>query len=301
MKTIALIALLFVISAPAFAQLPSEGFEEWEAGERGEIPVGWTASSDGIKKVESAVSGSYAVSLWSYYEKACGSIVTGKFSLIRLPFPYTLKYFGVPIDFIPAALTGYYKYVPGKTIPIADVQDSACVYVLLKRYDPEINDVDTVSFVKRLLPPSEEWIPFSIDIPLLLPGVQPDSIVVGFYSSNPDSATICAGGACSYFSVDDVALTSTSGVPYDLRSLLPPVSVLPNPVIDGEATLRFEAVAGETYRMRVHDASGSLAFEREVIGSEADLSELDLPSGAYFVSIVDAANAPIAAGRFVVD
>lgn len=301
MKMPARITVLLLFPAIMYAQELNGEFEDWvvvDTSRGTEMPVGWMGSGFGVGKSNTAHTGEHALSVWNWYSYALGYIMTGG----KGPLAWDLTHAGVPIDFTPTRLTGYYRYELGQRYSWSGEEDSAAVYVLLKRYNAKLKVTDTISRVMHLLPPSAEWIPFSINLPLSLPA-QPDSVVVAFYSSNPENGATCGpdSSTCCYLSVDDVALTSTSGVPYALSPFLAPVSVVPNPVTAGAAVLRFEAIDGERYRVTVSDITGRLVLERDVVGSQVDLSGLDLPSGSYCVSVVDRTRASVAAGRFIVE
>lgn len=294
MKMLALVALaLFPLCAAA--QTMREGFEEWKDRDGAVAgPVGWSGVIFGLGREDSAYSGNYAASVWNWYGDVVGYIITGDESHAVNRFDRA----GIPIDFVPTRLTGYYKYELGDN---RRTDDSAAVYVMLKRYDVEQERMDTIAYVTHLLPPSETWTPFTVELPLRIAGVQPDSVVIAFYSSNPKRSARCAGATCCYFSIDEISLTSTSGVSYNLHGGPVPMQVSPNPVVNASARLTFEGEEGTSYGLKIYDVSGGLVLEREVIGSEVELSNLDLRSGSYYVSIADRNHAPVAGGRFVVE
>lgn len=300
MKFFALFACLLCVPAFLSAQLIEEEFEEWTQENTAEVPVGWTSSNFGSGRTSDAFSGGSAASVWNWYSYALGTLSIGETS----PLWFDLNHAGIPINSIPSKLTGYYKYELGQNQGnFQENVDSAAVYVLLKRYNPQQpGSVDTISFVTHLFPPSDSWQPFEVDLPLQTVDVEPDSIAIVFFSSNPNNIARCGPDSmnCSYLSVDQLALVATSGVPLSLREFTAPVQVLPNPVQES-ARLEFAGDAGQKYQIKIHGMSGSLVAEWEVVGAQVDFSNLRIPSGAYHVSILDAQNIPVAAGRFVVE
>lgn len=300
MKTIPLVALLFAIPLASFAQLTNEGFEDWRMENGTERPNGWTGSSFGSGKNSSAHSGRYAVAVWNWYFGALGSVTSGEFDLYNFGFNDA----GVPLDVYPAKLTGYYRYELGDNAMVEETAfDSAAVHVTLLRYNAATGEADTIADVTRLLPPAEDWVAFEVDLPSRMPGVLPDTAVITFYSSNPANPAFCGSesGTCCFLSIDDVELVRASGVRHPLKDGISPTRVVPNPVVNGSARLSFNGESGRTYTVKIHDAAGELVLEREVIGSEVDLTDLDLPTGSYLATVIDDAGVPAAAGRFVVE
>lgn len=298
MKQLTLFAFLLLLPVCAAAQLTNEGFEEWKVEGGQEQPAGWTGSSAGVGRDAAPYSGSNAVSVWNWYFYGLGYVAIGD----KAPLSFDLKHSGVPIDFVPTTLTGYYKYELGQNSMVGEKIDSAAAYVMVKRYNPELQDVDTIAFAVGLLPPSHEWVPFSVELPVRLPGVQPDSVVVVFYSSNPENGAFCGpdSNVCCYLSVDDISLNTTSGVRYNLDRLLSPARVVPNPVYRA-ARIEFPGQEGEAYRIRAFDAAGTEVYTAEFTGPLHTLAGRALSPGVYYFSITDAENRPRATGEFVVE
>lgn len=298
MKLYTLLALLLIAPSFASAQIINEGFEEWKVKNGKALPVGWTLSIFGAGRDSSAYSGRYAVLLWNWYSGALGTATVGEFD----EFNTGLQNAGIPINTLPVKLTGYYKYELGRNSVDGEKQDSAAIYVMVKRYNTATQKVDTLTVATRLLPPSSQWIPFELALPSTMPGVQPDTAVIIFYSSNPDRPAFCVSenGKCCYLSVDNVSLVGTSGVPYRLANLRAPARVLPNPVVNGAGMLQFDGRPGTRYHLNIYDAAGRLVGQQSVVGSQVALSALHLGSGAYYASIVDDSGMPVGEGQFVV-
>lgn len=284
MRTTLLLALLLAIPSALRAQMPNNGFEEWDVDGAFRMPVGWSGTRYGIGQDSSAYSGNYAVSVWTWYNYATGTVGTA-----------------IPFDFVPERLTGFYKFVQD------GAPDSARATVMIRftKYDSVTGRSEEVASVKTFLPPRDEWGAFEIDIPPLDSGVVPDSISISFHSTDPyrTSRVSCYLGTneCCYLSIDDVTFETTSGVSRAIEFLRSPVRIVPNPVTTTSALLQFSGEPGKRYRVKVHDVSGRPVLERDVIGSEADLTGLQLPSGTYHVSVLDEGNVPVATGRFVLE
>lgn len=299
-KLIWVVAILLSAHAVSQAQDFEDGFEQWKPNDAGaEMPLGWSGSNFGTGKVTGAYEGEYAASVWNWYSYVLGILSIGE----KAPLPLELNHAGVPIDFIPTRLTGFYRYTQGYNNYDGPQEDSAVVYILLKRYNGEAQGgIDTVGFAAHFFPENESWQPFSIDIPRGTPGLIPDSIAIVFYSSNPDDIARCGPDSmdCSYLSVDALKLVAASGVTRNVQSLAAPLTVVPNPVV-ADASFRFEGTPGESYSLRIYDGVGRLALERRFTGSHPDLNGTELPAGTYHVSITDENFVQVASGGFVVE
>lgn len=289
------ILVLLVIPSVMVAQEIEESFEEWVQENLVEVPIGWSGTAFGSGKSSDAYSGEYSASIWNWYSYALGVLSIGEYT----PTYLELNRAGIPVDFVPTRLTGYYRYTLGAN---QGKEDSAAVHIMLKRYDEVTGVADTLGFVMHQLPPSDSWQRFEIDIPLRASNVAPDSVAIVFFSSNPHNIARCNEDSsnCCYFSVDDLALVTTSGVQRSLNSFVAPVQVAPNPIRES-ARLRFPGEEGEQYRVLVYSIAGELVAERTVRTLRMDLSSLNLVSGAYQVLVQDLNDQPIASGRFVVD
>lgn len=296
-RSCSLALMLIAAVGTAHGQSLNGGFEDWELNSRDgvEIPVGWTNSAYGlVGRLEESHSGNYALKVWNWYCSTLGCFALGT----EAPSEDGLRYVGVPLAIRPNRLTGYYRYDIEQG-PFEKIEnDSAAVCILLKRYDHSRGDIDTLSYSMTLLPSVSEWTEFSITLPERIPGAVPDSIALAFYTGNPLSSA--HNGVCSFLELDDVSLSTVSGVlplmPARRRSL----EVIPNPVV-GDASLRFDGAAGTAYLMRIYDAAGRLAMERKFVGPDPHLTSLGLPAGTYHVSILDDATSQIASGGFVVE
>ncbi len=281
------------------AQELRDGFENWEERAGGEIPVGWTGTGFGSGRASEAYEGSAAASVWNWYAYAVGTLSLGEGE----PQVFDLNHAGVPINFIPTHLVGYYRYEQGGNKGRGENSvDSGHVYILLKAWNPEKNDIDTIGFTTYRFPENREWQRFSIDLEISNPWIMPDSIAVIFYSSDPWSPGFCGPDTmnCCYLSIDNLALVATSGVSYSIDHLPNPARVSPNPARES-ALIEFDGQESRSYRIRLFDQGGRNVHTGEFIGTSYSLSTADLPRGVYSFSVSSTSDTPVAGGRVVVE
>lgn len=279
MKKWILSAVAIVAAATAaVAQIPQESFEKWDSVETVELPPGWYGGQFGSGKVESAHSGRYAASVWNWYYYAKGYLITGP----RGTWFVDLAAAGVPIDYKPTKLTGYYRYDLGRN---QRKNDSAVAYVMLKRYNPETGKRDTIGFAKKLLGPAAAYTPFTVDIRDYAPGILPDSITLAFVSSDSGFCEGESDGNCCYLSIDDIQLSLSSGVSYDARPLFDAARVYPTP-LRSSGRIEWSARAGTSYTLRLYSVSGALVRTVDgLTGGSARIDRAGLPSGEYLFEI----------------
>lgn len=297
MKMIRTALLLFLAPILLHAQEIQGGFEQWDSVDDGMVsvkPRGWSfEASFGAGRESSAHSGSWGARIWNWYNEVPGKMILGDKS--PSGWGNVTAGGGLPISSVPQRLTGVYKFVPGE---LEFGEDSALVAVLLKRYNPELGLPDTLSYVQMKLGPSDTWRPFELTIPAPVSKVMPDSIEIGFASSRN---TFCRDGYCCYLSLDDIALVSAAGVPYQMESgRLVTAVVTPNPMREA-AVITFDGEPGRHYTVDVVDESGCRAMAIEAIGNRAALRRVDLPAGTYMFVVRDAVGVTVARGRFVVE
>jgi hypothetical protein len=292
MKWILTALTLFAAATASWGQVPSEDFEVWSQSAGAEAPPGWSPSVLGAGKTDSAHGGRYAASLWVWYAEVSGYMVTGGAHVS----PYMLEDGGVPIDFKPSALTGYYRFEPGETLR---KNDSAVVYVMLKRFNGETGRRDTIGYAMKLLGPSATYIPFTVDIRDYGTDMAPDSIVIALVAAD-NSLCTSSNGLCCYFSVDDLRLLAPSGVSYDASALFATdAGIAPNP-LGSTGAITWNARPGTAYTLRVFSLSGALVRSVDgLAGGTASIDRAGLPAGEYLFQIHDAAGALAGRGRFI--
>ncbi|MGE3799594.1 MAG: T9SS type A sorting domain-containing protein [Candidatus Kapaibacterium sp.] len=301
MKGLQLLLLCLFLTVPELtsAQELLEKFEEWTERNGTEMPVGWSGMPFGSGRAADAHQGTSAASVWNWYAYAVGVLAIGEES----PLWFDLKYSGVPINFTPSKFIGYYRYQPGHNKGRGEESaDSGIVYILLKSWNEEKGDIDTISFTSHQFPENNTWEQFEIDIPLSNPWVMPDSIAIVFYSSHPERTGFCGPDTmnCCYLSVDDLALVATSGVPYSLDDLITSARVVPNPVRQS-STIEFDGTEGLSYHLRLFDAMGREVYSAEAKTTSFEISRVGLPSGSYYFTVTDGSNLSVTRGAFIVE
>jgi hypothetical protein len=293
MKSILVALVLMAAATTAWGQIPTEDFEEWDSTAGGlQVPVGWTSQAFGEGRVETAHSGRYAASVWNWYGEVAGYLISGAAG----SNPDQLDHAGVPIDYRPSKLTGYYMYVPGETMK---GNDSAIVYVLVKHFDSFSGRRDTIGYARKLLGPAATYTPFTVDIRDYPSELSTDSIVIAFVSSN-NSICTSSNSMCCYFSVDDITLTTPSGVSYPASSLFAASAcIAPNPLRStGEVT--WNARPGAIYNLRVYTLAGALVRSfGGLTGGRSTIDRSGLASGEYLFEIRDAAGAISGRGQLI--
>ncbi len=281
-KMLFLSASLLAVSLCA-QTLPNPGFEDvtFDSITSGYTVEGWTLDGFGASVTSSAHSGSHALEVWNWYWYSpgfarTGNIVGGMFSLEYMQG-------GAPISGTPSRLEGHYKYDTTNAYRASVGPDSAMVVVGLKRWNAGLGKTDTVALHSLMLPSTgvpAEWWPFSMDIPLLMPGVSPDSIVVTFRSSVSGFCSASSPGTCLYLAVDDLSLVTTG---IDGREMKQPLLIYPNPTSDN-SQLRMEGQLPQD-RVEVRDLLGRLLLSQRA-DQPIEARQHSLDAGVYLVSLV---------------
>lgn len=290
-----LLIILCAFCIDAFAQLPNASFENWTSNASYTVPVGWSSSGYGADSTSDASSGSKALVVWTWYTYAIGYAYNGQsagsFDFHKAGSPFTLK---------ATSLTGMYKF----DTAYVESKDSAVVMVLLKKYNTSLQKVDTVGFALKKLPASNNYIPFTVNISDMMPGINPDSVVVVLSSQkrlfdfgNAQNTCDINHNDCAYFYIDDLALNTTSGV-VDIMDLFSS-SVFPNPSND-KITFNYSSSKNSaTDKLSIYDNVGRPCYSNSI--SPGNVLQLDLFSrGSYYYIITTDDAIPIAKGKFVV-
>lgn len=252
MRTLLLLAL--PLATPALAQLPNGGFEETVTTPQ-EVtwPLNWTLGLEfGAGLVGDAHSGNYALSVWNWYWYAEGKAANGT--------GWVSGTEGTPVSGHPTQLTGWYKREQGQLEP--GEENDAIVNVLLTRWDPVAHARDTVAMGTRLFGEQAVWTPFTVEIGYLS-AEAPDTVVVLLHSCGNCMCSVeNQDGNCAYFTVDDLALSFTTGVSEALRPA-PAVQLL----AQADGTVRVDVAEGTPLPMhlQVFDARGRAVAEVPVL------------------------------------
>ena len=220
-------------------------------------------------------SGNYSMLCHNWYSYAEGQCVNGN---VQTPNFQWLKDGGTPFVQKPAYIEGYYKYDTTNTV---SNNDSAVVEVYFKKYNNSLQTYDTVAFGIKHLPATDSaqgFINFQVNIIDLIPGTNPDSIVIRLSSS---SNGMCdASMECLYFYVDDLI----AGFPLGIKSPIftNNASIWPNPV---ENNLNILLNQNNNAITTVMDMNGKKILSK-TIGSEHKLDLSCLKPGKYLINLM---------------
>lgn len=287
-RTSAYLLIMLCIGISANAQLPNASFESWQQ-ESGQVskyrnPVGWSSANsfsslsvqNSVVATDDAAAGDTAVFMETLpigfgNVPYAGWIINGTPPIDTLNGGVDVFDGGTPINYKPVRLIGQYKY--SRT----DQFDSAEVVVFLKIWNG--TKTDTVGRLTAHLGPTTNWTPFDLPITDLMPGIFPDTIVVGFFSS---FQSLPKEGGDLW--IDDLSLDSTVNR-QNLIKNQPEAQIFPNPAT-GSATIRL--LGRETAKsIEIHNQQGQILFKKRPSAGQKEL-EIDLkqlPDGLYFIRI----------------
>src|SRR5688572_29488216 len=181
MKTLILSCCLLICAISAEAQfIPNSDFEFWTETAQDTLPQDWATSGFGAGRTRDAAHGEYAATIWNWYSYAKGRIGLGKKDMLE----YDLIHNGVPLPLQGKGtftLSGEYKYVLGENGGQGETDDSAVVFVMLKKFNYQTGQPDTAGFAIKKLGPTSSYQLFSIPIYVSRDSV--DSLSALFYSS----------------------------------------------------------------------------------------------------------------------
>lgn len=264
-----------------FAQIPNPDFENWTFAVNDTIPENWSTSGFGAGRSASSVSGNYSAYVWNWYYYGPGWIVNGDVSNGGFT-KFSTHVGGTPLSEKPTKLHGYYFYILDDNGPNAD---SAFVNVIAKKYNTSLGQPDTVALGRLHLPPSTSWLPFTVDIADLAPGIDPDSIVISFWSCL-DNNCFCDGmgdGNCLFFYVDNISLELPTGI-LPINDLFGKFSVFPS-VISESAVVQVPKSDANSVALSLYNPLGECVRKISVTaGSKFNFSRDGLTPGIYFLN-----------------
>lgn len=269
------------------AQLFNGGMENYVFTTTDTLPDGWTVDSGWstvIGKSSNAYSGNYSFAINTWYSYAPGILMNGMLPSSSSIFFDWIKA-GMPTSGKSAQLKGFYMYTDTVW------GDSAVVKVALKKWNQSLSKPDTVAFGIKKLPFASAWTQFTVDLTDLMPGINPDSVVVYFmtYDYLAGTQPICAGNECRYLYIDELSLEGTLGVKEEVSA--PMFSC-----VYAEKTLKVKNNIGKESVLQIFAADGKLVVSRNIAVGETELNMQQLETGLYFVSF---AGHPGNAFRFV--
>ncbi len=280
----------FGSAVKSFAQtsLPNPGFEQWDSSGN-PPPFDWHQPSDwsstnpvtefnsaGITKSVGAHAGSFAVQIKSqniFGTQRAGGLVCGHAKTQTFP-DYTILPItgGEPVGSKTKKVRGYYKF---STITSGD---SAYVIAINKKWNSGLNQPDTIGLGILKLPPASSYTLFELSIADWDSLVAPDSIVVAFFSSNPDTAL--EGGILL---VDDVELDFSNAI-QTVNDGSSSINIFPNPS-SGVFNIRFNE-KNNFVQMNIYSALGKLIFTQNISGQNAFQFDLkNFPEDMYWFEL----------------
>ena len=274
--------LAFTFSLSSFlmqAQIPNAGFEDWTFPNNDTVPEGWSSSGFGAGRSSAVQSGSYAAYVWNWYYYAKGWIANGQAGPGFSTFDASSG--GTPINEKPLRLHGYYFYVRGDN---GSFDDSAFVNIVVKKFNNTLQKPDTVALGRLHLGPASNYTPFTVDIADLAQGIDPDSLVISFWSCF-DSNCFCdvnSTGNCLFFYVDDLSLELASGI-ISVDDWFNGFSVYPT-IISEKATVRIPAASVKEVQLSLYNSTGqSVQTYKALPGTEIEFNRGNIEAGFYFL------------------
>ena len=212
--------LLLALSFNSMAQLSNPGFEHWDdSGKPAPFdwkqPTGWISTNSltewtaaNIKPYQPALAGDYSLQLISV------NIGGGWPTAVCNGNPKLISDFsepsidiitgGEPINYRPVRISGNYWFDGHAT-------DKAYGVVILKKYNAAQQKYDTLGIGDKLFDPNLGFESFDIDI-LYASGIdQPDSIVVAFYSTDPENPKGFIAGKKGFL-IDELVVDGAVGI-----------------------------------------------------------------------------------------
>lgn len=229
---------------------------------------------------------SFIINNASYSGLQAASMNTVNLGIAGLPYPGAI----VNGNYGFSSLTGYDDYIKGGepvSYPLGGSQisgisgywyyssltqnDSAVAKVLLKTWNISTNSVDTVALGELKAPSTTSYVPFKIPLNYLNNNL-PDSIVVAFFSTDPD--TPLPGGK---FKVDKLSLDYTTNI-NKLSTLK--LETYPNPFED---YLWIKQNNNQSYQWKLYDIIGNIILEGRTQIEHQRLDMSMLSPGLYLL------------------
>lgn len=212
----------------------------------GGIVNGWSASSGyGISRTTDSYSGNYSLILHNWYNY----------------IKETITYHNA-INYTPQYLQGYYKYnAHGSGQP-----SKGEATVILTRFNG--TSTDTIATGFYLFEPSDEYIPFQLNIGLT--SEIADSVSITIVSAGINNT--CQNNICNLLYLDDLTLSVIPLSISDVNAKDETLYVFPNPA---SSFLQFELNEKENFSYRITDMNGRIVQKQDTCsGNLIDVSQL---------------------------
>lgn len=251
-----------------------------------ESPTNWKSTnsqtewtSAGVRKTTDSYDGLFACQLISVPISGAwpSAICNGNPDLIGSSFSdpgIDIITGGTPINIKPNKLTGYYKFDNN------DPLDLGYAKVILKKYNTTLNRPDTVGMGDLFFQETAAYAPFEIIINDLMPQMVPDSIVIAFYSTNPDDPKPYNPPSIGLI-IDSLSLVSgTASVKKGGALNINPI-VYPNPA---KGRVMIGNIDALDYSVGLYNMKGQKLMSASGEGS-LDLDVSGMAPGLYYVKI----------------
>lgn len=267
MKKIYTLLLAVAVCTSALAQIPNDGFENWNNMGTYENPESWqTMNSVSVpnghtscEKSTDSHSGSYALKVSNntslgQMQGGWGLVATKNFD-----FPFKPAF---AISGHPTSLGGWYKFnsLGG---------DTGLVMLVL------FNQGAVVAQSSVELPAAANWTQFSYNMEPYTSADSATIIIFAFRTTGPNDAP---NGNSSLW-IDDISFGTSTGVKYISSSS--PVAVYPNPA-HGQVTLSNVEVGS---RVTLYNILGEVVYEVKAETSTQVLDISVMPNGMYLVQV----------------
>ncbi|MBT3424560.1 MAG: T9SS type A sorting domain-containing protein [Bacteroidetes bacterium] len=281
MKQVLLVCLLIGSFQLMGQNIGNSSFEDWTFGGVIQKPTGWSTSNE-----FTALQGNYTVEpdsnsfagLYSVHIKTIdigtpavpypGYVVNGLLTPNGKNDFGKLSYAGEAFPYKPFKLIAYYKFTSN-----APIEDWAYAYVLLKKYDINSNTSINIGFGSNtFLNPSPTFKYFEVPISYMVQGVTPDSIVVAFFSSYPQSPI--SGGELW---VDKISFDYTGSINENKND----VKIYPNPVKD---YLIIESLSND-WEYNIYNIHGQKIRSAYTNDLKTSIDTKEMKKGIYLIMI----------------
>ena len=293
-----LLSYIFLAFALQIAaqNIPNPNFEAWTPSGN-EPPFDWSEPTNwksnnatvefigaAITPTDDAYEGEFAVSLTTtilFEEVVPGMLVNGNPSVDFPSYSVNVETGGTPLsdltdetNSLPQFFSGYYKF------STTSLFDSAFVEVLLTKLNSETNQIDTTSYGHSLLAPADEYIEISIPINDLNTGIEPDNIIVAFYSTNPNNPQ-----PSGHLIVDQLNFTFLPSDIVETSGLQDEITVFPNPV---NTKLQMKtSTRGTNKTYEVSNLYGNILTRATSNKTTTTIDFEDLENGIYILRVFD--------------
>lgn len=316
-KTATLLSVL-LWGGSAWAQIPNANFENWTTADNGtDSLIGWSSSNavvippvQSLYRDTAAYQGDYDAHIVTAPFGFVGYSTIGMLVNGKATFSYggggggaNVAYEsggGTPVTGKPTQLKGFFRY---ETLTASD---QGYAQVALTKYNVVTQKRDTVSHSTYSFSVQPNWTAFTIPLPDLMPGINPDTITMIFSSSV--SPVIPATGAFSDLFLDSLTLTIPSAAPVAAFTAAPTTgttatvinftdnstntptawkwTITPNNVayqpgssdLSANPSVKFTANGSYTVKLRVSNASGQDSLTRTnyiTIGGGTGVEEVE--------------------------